>query len=317
MEAIQCQNKSTVSESGANNGVAKKTDFIRNLPSTVSCPVLLPAPTSTKCLSMSNSSVEKEAISNLLNNNDVLSLLDLPGLKLKTRRTNVELTKTISKPQVYIPGFIQRRNQPASQECTTLPNQNQSCAGQVVRLILLTGHKLEVRLDRNRTRVRDLLNVCVDWMKLTSCQEQDLFGLFSSVDSEYLYLNPDSLLTTYLQNGVLTLYLRFIDLPEYHDLTSSLQHLMYLQLRQDFLASTQKLEDAAVLQLGLLSAQAETSHMENVRLDPAHFLPANSSSEVRIQFQKKKGVKLTADRLDAQALYCGLLINCPDFFSYR
>lgn len=326
MEAIQCQNKSTVSENGHNiqrSSRPQRPDVCR-LPVTVSCPVLLPAPP-TKCLSNNAESMEsKEAISNLLNNNDVFSLLDLPGLKLKTRRTNIELSKTCNKPQVYIPGFIQRSHQPAV-ECI-LPNQTQpaSCAGQVVRLVLLTGHKLEVRLDRSKnTRVRDLLELCVDRMVKdngNTCEAvTNLFGLFSNVDSEYFYLNPDSLLTTYIQNGVLTLFIRFVDLPEYHDLTNSnLQHLLYLQLRQDFLAGPgHKLEDATILQLSLLAAQAETSHMENVRLDPAHFMPTNTSPDVRIQFQKKKGLKLTADRMDAQALFCGLFINSPDFFSYR
>merc|ERR1719354_1127527 len=193
MEAIQCQNKSTVSENGHNIQQYKPKRDVCRLPVTVSCPVLLPAPP-TKCLSNNAEIVEgKEAISNLLNNNDVFSLLDLPGLKLKTRRTNIELSKTLNKPQVYIPGFIQRSHQPAA-ECI-LPNQTQpaSCAGQVVRLVLLTGHKLEVRVDRSKNiRVRDLLELCVDRVVKDNgnppCFALHFRRKFSNVDSEYFYL---------------------------------------------------------------------------------------------------------------------------------
>ena len=138
----------------------------------LSCPILMP-----KMSQPYFSSLE-----NLMNNNDVFALLELPGLKFNGRRTNLELSSTCKPeptPQPYIPGFIQRRSRPALQY--TLAEGSR--AGQIVRIILLTGHKIEMRVEKMKTRTRDVLNVCLDRMKVKD-EMRSMFGLFSCLDEE-------------------------------------------------------------------------------------------------------------------------------------
>ena len=271
----------------------------------VSCPSLVPK-LSDPCFS---------SLENLMNNNDVFALLDLPGLKFKGRRTNLELSSTCKpepKPEPYIPGFVLRRSRSALQYSLA----ESSRAGQIVRILLLTGHKIEMRVEKMKTKTKDVLQVCLDRMKVKD-EMRSMFGLFSCLDEEYLYLDQDSLLASHLHNGVLTLYLRYISTPEYDELCPPLQHLMYLQLRQDLISGNLDLDPLLQVELGVLAVQAEVPENTKVRLDPQYFLCKNLDPEIRLRFTEQAGVHLTSCAQDAQALYCGLVINSDMYSMYR
>ena len=269
---------------------------------TVSCPSLLP-------VSLQSSTA---SIDNFINNNDVFAILELPGLRFKGRRTNGELSSS-SQPEVYVPGYIRRRQRPALQYSLLEPGSGR--AGQIVRVVLLTGHRIEVTVDKMRTKVKDVLRVCLEKVKVRE-EAMNLFGLFSSLDEEYLYLDPDSLLVSHLLNGVLTLYLRFIRSPEYEDLCPPLQHLLYLQLRQDLVSGDVNPDPNLAVQLGLLAVQVEVQG-DHVRLEPEYFLPRNHDNSTRLMFQRRKGVNLTGSIKDAQALFCGLVSSSEGYSLYR
>ena len=256
----------------------------------------LPAPNLDQC------------IENLINNNDVFNIMNLPGLKLKARRPPPPPPTT---PPVYVPGFIRRR-----QRAAVAVSLGAGLAGPVVRVVLLTGHKVEVTLDKG-TKVSEVLRVCLERMRVRD-ESASLFGLFSCVDEELLYLKGDSCVAAHLHNGVLTLYLRYVQSPEYHDLCPPLQHLLYLQLRQDVMAgSVAGLEESTTVQLGLLAAQVETSSGDIIKLEPKYFLPRNAGPSACIAFDQRSGDRLTGSQGDAQALFCGLVVNSPEYSLYR
>ena len=280
---------------------------------TVSCPNLETAVTS-------DSDTNTESIENFINNNDVFALLDLPGLKLKGRRNpapEVQPPPLPVKPvESYVPAFLRRIKERPAIQCSLLDSSKAAVAGQIVRVTLLTGHRLEVRVDKTRVKVKEVLALCLERMQVDH-HLAELFGLFAEQEGEHLYLEAASLLANHLHNGVVSLHLRLVRVEDYGALPPALQHLYYLQLRQDHLASRDRwLEPDLEAQLGQLAVQAEVPDPHAVRLDPKYFLSRGAAPEVRQAFNAAKRTALTAGREDAQALYCGLMVNSPLYSLY-
>ena len=291
------------------------------------CPPDLEPPRLHPCLLELEPPSVDDCLQSLINNNDVFNLLNLPGLKLKPKRPPPPPPSTNSDPlpPAYVPGFIRRRQRAAV--CVNLSGSG--VAGCVVRVVLLTGHRLEVRVDKV-TKVDQVLSLCLDRIKVTrnsNSSSSSLFALFSCLDGELLYLKGEAAVSSYLQHGVLTLYLRFLGCPDYHDLPPPLQHLLYLQLRQDVISgqAVSGLEDSTSLQLALLAAQVDTTQAScpaarPVRLEPGHFLPRYASPAVGqrlLQQLEAGGWWLTGSPADAQALFCGLVVNSGNYALYR
>ena len=283
----------------------------RSRGTTLSCPSLLPTqpvtrkPVPQPIIEVSTHE-DESSIENCLNNNDVFNLVELPGLKVRRAPS----------PPLYVPSFIKRLERPSTVYTSLLGSTSR--AGQVVRLVLLTGHRLEVKVDGSRTKVQDVLSLCLDKVQVDQDQ-RPLFGLFDRQQQEegeeYGYLTPECLLSTYLKNGVLVLYLRYLHQPDYYQLPGPLQNLLYLQLRQDVLSRELELEPELVVQLALLAVQSEVPG--DHRVDPTHFLPSQCDASTRLNLVKGLGTRLTASSEDARALYCGLLAPVLCLYRFR
>jgi hypothetical protein len=285
----------------------------------------------TSCPSLSHKEVQQQqqhlgpasatAMENFINNNEVFSLLELPGLKFSRRRTNNELMSSELVPkkqqQVFMPSFLRQQERPPLR--VNLMAGGRTC-GQVVRVLLPTGQRLEFTLDKMKVRVRELLAASLDRMQVRP-EAQTMFGLFRSGSSsaELLYLDLEALLVNHLDKGVLSLSLRFLQRPDYPDLCPQLQHLLYLQLRQDVLAGQLiSLGHSQAVQLALLAFQAECESADRYQIQPEYFLPALSTDAATMRFlEKNQSIKLTGSRELAQGLFCETLLSMEDCQSFR
>jgi hypothetical protein len=282
----------------------------------------------TSCPSLSHKEVARQplgpasatALENFINNNEVFSLLELPGLKFSRRRTNNELMSSELVPkkqqQVFMPSFLRQQERPPLR--VNLMAGGRTC-GQVVRVLLPTGQRLEFTLDKMKVRVRELLAASLDRLQVR-LEAQVMFGLFrSSSSSELLYLDLEALLVHHLDKGVLSLSLRFLQRPDYPDLCPQLQHLLYLQLRQDVLAGQLiSLGHSQAVQLALLAFQAECESADLYQIQPKYFLPALSTDAATMRFlEKNQSIRLTGSRELAQGLFCETLLSMEDCQSFR
>ena len=161
-----------------------------------------------------------------------------------------------------------------------------SSRGTTVLLVLLTGHKLEVRLEHATTTVQHLQDVAMTHLCLG--QDGSRLGLMLNSCGEWLDLAPDTRLARLVPGGrgregqtSLTLHDRFLLLPaaleELHSPAS--RHLLYLQLRQDCIEGLHRADVSLHLSLAALALRAELGpwtekeHGAGPYFMPQHYLP--------------------------------------------
>ena len=273
----------------------------------------------TSCPSLSNREQvlpSTQSIENLMNNNDLFSLLELPGLKFSKRRTNHELSlEQVRRKKLFVPSFLEQREAPPVRVSLMTPGRT---CGQVVRVSLPTGQRLEFTLDKMRVRVKELLTASLDRMRVRPEVQQPMFGLFMmGDDGELLYLDMEAPMVHYLSKGVLSLQLRFLHKPDYPDLCPQLQQLLYLQLRQDVLRGGLSLGSNQAVQLALLALQAECESPDLFRVQPEHLLPPGADAATRRFLERNQSILLTSSRELAQGLFCETLLSLEECCSFQ
>ena len=159
-----------------------------------------------------------------------------------------------------------------------------SSRGTTVLLVLLTGHKLEVRLEPASTSVQQLAEAAQAHLCLGS--DGHRLGLMVHSCGEWLHLAPSTRLAKLVSRGregqtALTLHHRFLLLPTTLEQLScsAARHLLYLQLRQDVIDGLHRADVSLHLGLAGLALRAEFGewgegqHGTGPYFLPQHYLP--------------------------------------------
>ena len=183
------------------------------------------------------------------------------------------------------PEFVVRSSAPPIRADLT----SGSSRGTTVLLVLLTGHKLEVRLEPAATSVQQLQEAATAHLCLGG--DGARLGLMLHSCGEWLHLAPSTKLAKLVgkaQEGqtALTLHHRFLLLPPTLEQLASpaARHLLYLQLRQDCIDGLHRADVSLHLGLAGLALRAEMgrweAHVHGVApyFLPQHYLPDQVSN---------------------------------------
>ena len=162
-----------------------------------------------------------------------------------------------------------------------------SSRGTTVLLVLLTGHKLEVRLEPASTSVQQLAEAAQAHLCLGS--DGHRLGLMIHSCGEWLHLAPSTRLAKLVSRSgggregqtALTLHHRFLLLPTTLEQLAcpAAKHLLYLQLRQDVIDGLHRADVSLHLGLAGLALRAEFGewgegkHGAGPYFLPQHYLP--------------------------------------------
>ena len=149
-----------------------------------------------------------ESVCNFINNNDVFSLLELPGLKYnKTKQEKVN------------------NNLPTP----PLPPKKTQEKPKTVNVILLSGQRVKVSLKSRDTPVSEVLSKALSASKVSTA-DRSLFCLSIKKGGEYFYLGA----TEKAWEVTSSLHLRFLHYPtSVERLSTGLRELLYHQVSHD------------------------------------------------------------------------------------
>ena len=217
------------------------------------------------------------------------SASSLPGLRQlpgdhKISKRSVANARRLYREEptggVVGPEFVVRSSAPPIRADLT----SGSSRGTTVLLVLLTGHKLEVRLEPASTSVQQLAEAAQAHLCLGS--DGHRLGLMVHSCGEWLHLAPSTRLAKLIKGGregqtALTLHHRFLLLPTTLEQLScsAAKHLLYLQLRQDVIDGLHRADVSLHLSLAGLALRAEFGawgqgrHGTGPYFLPQHYLP--------------------------------------------
>eukprot|EP00090_Calanus_glacialis_P008265 TRINITY_DN16572_c0_g1_i1.p1 TRINITY_DN16572_c0_g1~~TRINITY_DN16572_c0_g1_i1.p1 ORF type:complete len:1084 (+),score=127.32 TRINITY_DN16572_c0_g1_i1:55-3306(+) len=207
-----------------------------------------------------------------------------------------------------------------------------------VLIVLLTGQKMEMKIDPLVNTVNQLLEISSEFLRIDT-EDLTRFSLMLNNNGEWLYLSPDTRMTKILPNasknkeGIcsLTLYQRFFLFPTCYDELNDPYtcHLLYLQLRQDTIEGLYRADVSVQLSMASIAMHSEFGtysddiHGSGPYFLPQHYLPDNvrtllGEREAREMLEKLHKTKEADDLHNAQRSFCHQIMALKDygFFFY-
>jgi len=144
-----------------------------------------------------------QSVCDFIKNNDVFSLLDLPGLKYNKKEATLQ-NNNIENNKIHKP-YIEK----VPARIDLLKGR---IVGQTVRIVLLTEETLEVNLVPKEIIIDELLNIAVEKSKLENVNKS-LVCLAKRIEGEYIWLPNTDKVSEHAEHGVQTFYTRFLVPP--------------------------------------------------------------------------------------------------------
>ena len=154
-----------------------------------------------KAVSQDEESVQ--SVCDFIKNNDVFSLLDLPGLKYNRKEARVDNNNIKNTTTLNF------ANKPGPARIDLLKGR---IVGQTVRIVLLTEEVVEVNLVPKEVTISELLDIAIE-KSMVEKKNKSMLCLAKMIEEEYFWLPGSENVSEHAEHGVETFYTRFLVPP--------------------------------------------------------------------------------------------------------